>query len=34
MRKSKPYEISKKVVFEAYKRVKKNKGDGIAFEEF
>lgn len=38
MKKSKPYEIPKTVVLEAYKRVKRNKGsagiDGVDFEGF
>lgn len=38
MKKSKPYEIPKIIVLEAYKRVKRNKGsagiDGIDFEDF
>ena len=38
MRKSKPYEIPKTAVMEAYKKVKRNKGsagiDGITFEDF
>ena len=38
MQESKPYNIPKKVVIEAYRRVKANKGsagiDGMDFEEF
>ena len=37
MKKSKPYEIPKTIVLEAYKRVKRNKAagiDGVDFEEF
>ncbi len=38
MKKSKPYEIPKMIVLEAYKRVKRNKGsagiDGVDFENF